>query len=415
MPRINRWPRVFALGICVLLLAGIGCQTQQRKTFVDRIEKLSGKKLRITADQLRLKIQGAALPLSGLIEAHADQILADATDLAVRKNTLLWKINGIPAIHQAAFQPDPFLAFLDLWVLTIQMTLFFEEGIGKDALGRWHTIAMDGSRRLESIIETLAREASADGDVSMAKTKITDWCREHPVESFHFIRKSITVVLASEIGTQDLGTFEIAAAMAIGVTDLSQQVAAYADYLPKQARWQAELLLEGLTATEKIDQALSGFARISHDIERLTAMAESAPAQVSAERTIILKALTQNLNRALAAIDRQRLDTIAALEQERAIVMNDVKRERAGMSAELTAERIAMLAEIDRQRQETMADFETISKRLLDDALENSNAKIDYFFRWTLKVGGLLVFVVLCFWAGVIYYIHGQRRQDSGR
>jgi len=90
--------------------------------------------------------------------------------------------------------------------------------------------------------------------------------------------------------------------------------------------------------------------------------------------------------------------------------MEDVKRERVGMSADITAERIAMLAEIDRQRQETLAKVEAIGQHLLDDALEQGNAKIDRFFIRTLQVGGLLVFVVLCFCAAVIFYIHGRRR-----
>jgi len=48
-----------------------------------------------------------------------------------------------------------------------------------------------------------------------------------------------------------------------------------------------------------------------------------------------------------------------------------------------------VLKEIERQRQETLAKLEAIGKRLLDDALEDSNAKIDHFFIRTLQVGGV--------------------------
>lgn len=239
MTRFTRRYHVFCLFIGVLLFAGIGCQPQTLKNpIMSQIEKKTGKKLRTTPAELRLKIHHAAIPLSGLIEAHADRIINDTTDPTVRKNALLWKINGIPAVHRAAFQPDPFLSFLDLWVLTIQMRLFFEEGAGKRALGRWHTVAHEGSRRMEKIMDTLAREASAEGDIAGAKSQITDWCRDHPIESLLFLRKSITVILASKIGTRALGTLEIVGAVAVGVADLSVQMAAYADYLPKQARWQ---------------------------------------------------------------------------------------------------------------------------------------------------------------------------------
>lgn len=399
--------------ICAMLLVGIGCKPKPRKSFLDRAEATSGKKLRTTPQQLRLKIHHAALPLSGIIEAYADQILADTTDPTVRKNVLLWKINGIPAIQQAAFQSDPFLGFLDLWVLSVQMRLFFEEGAGKNALGHWHTIAAAGTDKVESIIKTLAREISSDGDISAAEEKINSWSRRNPIDSLLFIRPSMTVLLASELGGQALGTIEIVEAVAVGVVDLSQQMMAYANYLPKQARWQTELLLEELAATEKVDQALAEFIRISRDIDRITALAETAPGAIATERAIILKAVARDLNRAIAALDRQRIATLDTLEKERIAVMDVARTERSAMSADITAERIALLAEIERQRQETLNKMEALGKRLLDDALDNANAKIDHFFIRTLQVGGLLVFVVLCFCAGAICYIHGRRRHNS--
>jgi len=401
--------RLSGLIVCFILLLLIGCQSQPRKNLLQRVEESTGKKLRTTQAELRLKTQHAAQPLSGIIEAHADMILAETVDPDVRKNALLWKINGIPAIQQAAFQPDPFLSFLDLWVLSVQMRFYFEEGHGKEALQRWHPMAAEGAHKVESIVETLAREISGDGDISAAEEKIETWSREHPIESLHFIRPSLTILLADELGGQDLGTFEIVEAVAVGVADLSQQMSAYANYLPKQARWQTELLLESLTATEKVDQALSEFVRVSRDIDRLTSLAETAPNTVAKERAIILKALSRDLDRALAVLDGQRRATLEVLEKERLAVMGDVKTERAAMSADITAERIAVLKEIERQRQETLAKLEAIGKRLLDDALDNSNEKIDHFFIRTLQVGALLVFVILCFCTGAIYYTHRKQ------
>ena len=199
-------------------------------------------------------------------------------------------------------------------------------------------------------------------------------------------------------------------AVAVGVADLSVQMAAYADYLPKQARWQTELLLEDLAASDKAEKALSEFVRMAGDIDRLTALAETAPGAVATERATILKALTRDLDRALAALDAQRIATIEALQNERVAVMDDVKRERAGLSADITAERIAMLKEVERQRQETLANIEAIGKRLLDSALTDSRQNIDHFFFRVLQVGALQVAVVLIFCAGAVYYVHRGRR-----
>ena len=169
-------------------------------------------------------------------------------------------------------------------------------------------------------------------------------------------------------------------------------------------------LLEDLAASDKAEKALSKFESISHDMDRLTALAETAPGAVAAERAIILKALTRDLARALAALDAQRIATIETLQNERVAVMDDVKRERAGLSADITAERIAMLKEIERQRQETLANIEAIGKRLLDSALTDSKQNVDHFFFRVLQVGGLLVAVVLIFCTGAIYYVHRGRR-----
>ncbi len=297
MTHISNRCLIFCLLIIVVVFVSFGCQPKPMRSSVSQqIEKQTGKKLRTTPTELRLKVHHAAIPLSGIIEGYADQIINDTPDPAIRANALLWKINGIPAVHRAAFQPDPFLSLIDLWVFSIQMRLFFEEGAGKTALGPWHTTAYDGSRRIESIVTTLAREASADGDISKGQALVADWCREHPIESLLFIRKSVTVVLASVVGRESLGTLEVVGELAVGMADLSVQMTAYAEYLPKQARWQTELLLENLAASDKAEKALSEFTRLSRDVDRLTTLAEKLPDTVTAERKAILRALAQDLD-----------------------------------------------------------------------------------------------------------------------
>ena len=77
--------RLSGLIVCFILLLLIGCQSQPRKNLLQRVEESTGKKLRTTQAELRLKTQHAAQPLSGIIEAHADMILAETVDPDVRK------------------------------------------------------------------------------------------------------------------------------------------------------------------------------------------------------------------------------------------------------------------------------------------------------------------------------------------
>ena len=49
---------------------------------------------------------------------------------------VLWKADGIPALYAAAFRPDPLAGGLDLWLLIVQMELYFTEGPAGTPSGR---------------------------------------------------------------------------------------------------------------------------------------------------------------------------------------------------------------------------------------------------------------------------------------
>jgi hypothetical protein len=99
----------------------------------------------VTANQLRLRMRSLAGPMSGQIEQAADQIIAGTTDDAVKRGALQWKIAGVPAIRKALFEPDPFSAVMDTWVLVNQM--LFRARPGERRAGR---LGRDRGRRLPS-------------------------------------------------------------------------------------------------------------------------------------------------------------------------------------------------------------------------------------------------------------------------
>src|SRR5262245_66101594 len=141
--------RTLAVACCVFTtLVGGGCPfaVPERK-----LESLLNARndVAITANQLRLRMRSLAGPMTGQIEQAADQIIAGTTDDAVKRAALQWKIEGVPAIRKALFEPDPFSAVMDTWVLVNQMADFFERGPGRDALGDSAGIAVATCRRIE--------------------------------------------------------------------------------------------------------------------------------------------------------------------------------------------------------------------------------------------------------------------------
>src|SRR5215471_9676374 len=126
--------RTLTAAFCFLVsLTGAGC------TFAVPERKLdptvgSQQDIAVTANQLRLRMRSLAGPMCGEIELAADQISADTTNAAVKEAALRWKIEGVPALRETLFEPDPYTAVMDTWVLLNQMADYFERGPGKETL-----------------------------------------------------------------------------------------------------------------------------------------------------------------------------------------------------------------------------------------------------------------------------------------
>src|SRR5262249_26331805 len=75
----------------------------------------------MTTAELRIRVRALAGRFSGVLEALADDLSRRAADPAARLSLTRLKINGIPAIQAALFEPDPIAALLDTWVLLVQL------------------------------------------------------------------------------------------------------------------------------------------------------------------------------------------------------------------------------------------------------------------------------------------------------
>jgi hypothetical protein len=117
--------------------------------------------------------------MSGVIVASADQILAGTSDRAVRRQALLWKIEAVPALREALFQPDPMTAVADAWVLTFQMTDYFDTGLGGKALGDARPLALTTAQRLEAEMARVAASLTVSGNVAGVREYARKWAADH--------------------------------------------------------------------------------------------------------------------------------------------------------------------------------------------------------------------------------------------
>src|SRR6516162_1646920 len=109
----------------------------------------SSKELSVKPNQIRLRMRSLVGPFSGEIEHSADEIAAGTSETSVKRAAIRWKIEGVPALRSALFQPNPFTSVLDTWVLMYQMANYFESGPGQAELGPAATHAADTCLRIE--------------------------------------------------------------------------------------------------------------------------------------------------------------------------------------------------------------------------------------------------------------------------
>ena len=105
----------------------------------------------VTSNQLRLRMRSLVGPMSAQIEQAADQIIAGTADKTVKRAALLWKIEAVPALRKALFEPDPYSAVMDTWVLYLPdggllRTRLRERGTGQIGRHRGGGLSAFGGR-----------------------------------------------------------------------------------------------------------------------------------------------------------------------------------------------------------------------------------------------------------------------------
>ena len=376
---------IFLLPFLAYPLAG--CETLPKQSVLMQRQK---EEFRMSAMELHIRIQQIAYRFSDVIEQTADQIMAESSDPMVRRNALLWKMNAIPAAYTAVFQPEPVVALLDTWAFTVQMAHYFEDGPGVEDFGQYHTIALEASKQLEKEIVDLVLAVSPEGDIKTVKIRpeVYSWAREHPIRSPLFSRVSVAREF-TEAMAQSSKAIGVVGKLTIGMDEVANRLSLYGQYLPRQARWQAELLLAESNAKDGVKVNVDGVAELVESLDRVLPIIEQAPDLVARERTAAFKAIRE-----------ERIATLNSIGVQRVATLNWLTKERIAVTDALQGERVAALATLREERIASLSDIEAISKRVIAGSLAETKGLIDHFFWRTAQL--LVVLVIACLIVGVI-------------
>lgn len=370
IPRAWRW---LSVGVLAALLSACATVSPPRSELAQRVGRSD-----LDVSALRIRVRDLARRFSGLIEAAADNIAAKSDSPEVKQAMLTFKANAVPTMQGALFQPDPVASLVDAWALLAQL----QDAVPKTAAGASPELleaAQRSLRDMESQVEALWRDVSGQEDVSAAHARVHQWAAEHPLTGPLVTRESTAPLLASVTAASGGGLLRKAAGLVEDTRDITARMDIYVASLPRQARWQAELVAADAMNSPAVQSVMQELARTVDILDRVADVAANTPALVARERAAVLE-----------GVDQQRRSLQEFITGERQAVLVGVGQERAAVVDALHAERVATLQQLD-----------GLARGWVDHAFDRAGHLVDRVFLWLAVllavglVGGVLLALLL--------------------
>jgi hypothetical protein len=332
------------LAIC-LIMAIVGC-----KTSIERSSMMKQLKVRdVTSQELQIRVSEFSSHFADVVEASADEIMSRTSNPAIRRQALGWKIYAISACQSAATSSDPLMAFIDTWTFILQMADYFETGGGKDVFGELQPIAVNISRSLEAQIMNMVKEKVLPEGFDKTQSFVDSWVREHPIKTQFYTRDSTMPLLTNIYRAGKKGTMATMGSIDQGIRDISDRISFLADNLPRQARWQAEYLMENTVSGQRLEETLNNVNTLVKSVDRMALVVEQSPELIDKERTAVFAGIREERKEVLKSISEQRIETIQEVNKEILEVIKVLHEERVATVKDLRNERIETLEYISSQ------------------------------------------------------------------
>jgi hypothetical protein len=305
-------------------------------------------------ETLRASLREYSITFAAGVELTAASIERRATDAAVRRNALLWRLRAIPEMRQACFRPEAAAALVDAWTFVRQMDHFLREGSGSNAFGDLQPEALEVSGRLVAQMREIASSIAVSPEARAAfEHRIIDpWVAEYPLRDLTFVRESPMARFAEQSAArgdafQSVGTIEEV------VSNLSQQGRIYLAELPRQVQGELDLLRSEVLPPERLDSLQSDLHIGAAAAASIAATAGTVPELIRQERQLVLDEVSRQRALVLTAIAEERERIVGAITSavalEREQLLREVDTQRQATLEWATAERRDAIAEIRRE------------------------------------------------------------------
>jgi hypothetical protein len=367
--------------LCVLILGFVvclsGCPSRSTKK-TSSINRF--KKVEVTAGELGSRNQSLLALYSSEIEGAADKIILESPSPVTRREALVWKAEAIPVLQTSVLNTDPVAAVVDTWAFIFQMNAYMEQPLVKDQFGVFLPVVSDTLKEMDAEMEQLVLAAAPAANISDLRRKIAAWTAAHPVQAGLSGRRSVDADLIRQADQDDLGALASLNALQQGLGDITARLDSYNAYLPKQARWQAELLIGDLAHDPQLGAAASNFAVLTRALGKTSNDLDRIPELAGAARNI---ALADVQNQRLAAqlfLTQERVQVMEALAGQRIAAMADLRGERLAATGDLQRERQIVLDGIHKEEMAAINDMHMLGQQTLNDFDKRSRLLVDHLF-----------------------------------
>jgi len=249
-------------------------------------------------EELRSDLTFFADRYNSAIIVAADRIARLSADREIRKATVLWKLRLLPVMHELAFLDDPQEAFASVLTLAIATRRYLETGEGASVFGEHQSIAVEASRELEEEVLEIGRNFIKPKKLASIAAELDEVARTHPVRGVDFSAQRLRHAVSNLDEGGALGAvlnaplvpfraLEGVSSGAAAIREFNRTAAEFAQIvssLPRQLRWETQLLLYDIEDRDTVVQALAAVESAAASADRVAGAADRLPSDV---RTVL--------------------------------------------------------------------------------------------------------------------------------
>ena len=375
--------------LCACAVSDSYRAAKSRTPLTSTIENLG-----MSPQELRIRVRALLRPTLGILEETADTSVQDVDEPEVHRAAVRWKIETTTTLLSAMLRNDPLLALLDAWGYVFQVENF----LATPEAARYGALAPQGTAAMEQIRGSfldLARNFPADLSGEVLEAKLRTWAERNPIEGRLYRRPSIDAALAGILASPGTGgAFAALGRLEETTSDVMMRMDLYTMYLPRLARWEAELAVGDLAQGSEANRLIADVEQLTRAADRLAAVAEGMSDLVARERAATLDVVR---GERLAATRDLQEERVAALAEVEAIAQRLLDHSRGPLQE---AARMPL--------EEVVRSIEKAQRSVIDDGGVTLESVVDHAFIRSVQL--LLIAATLAA-LGVILYARFLRRR----